>query len=194
MVFKRRQERSFLQAARESVWPAAGYRRTAAYLWHRLSRMQASPHAIALGFACGAFASFTPLIGLHFVLAGLAAWVLRGQILAALLGTAVGNPLTFPFIWAWAYQLGNMILGRAVVHGATDTETMSGMLANGFGMAMDVFVPMLVGGVPAGIIVGIACYFPTKLGIDRYQHARRVRLEGTGGRDAVPGGDGEAAG
>lgn len=196
MVFKRRKQRTVLQSVREFFWPRAGYRRAATYLWHRLSRMQASPHAIAIGFACGAFVSFTPLIGLHFVLAGLAAWLLRGHILSALLGTAVGNPITFPFIWAWIYESGSFILGREATQKVVETENFTEIISSGMDKIVEVFLPMLVGGIPTGIAAGIVLYFPVKIGVDRYQHARRTRIS----RVSVPvrpplsGGDSEVAG
>ena len=53
----------------------------------------ASPYAIASGFACGSMVSFTPLLGLHFILAIVFAYIIRGNFVAALLGTIVGNPV-----------------------------------------------------------------------------------------------------
>lgn len=176
MVFKRRNKLTRTQRLREYFWPKSGYRRTGVYLWHRLSRLQASPHAIAVGFACGTFISFTPFIGLHLLLAGLIAWAFRGHILSALIGTAVGNPLTFPFIWAWIYEAGNILLGRG--HGAApiDTSEVSETLLAGFQQAWEIFWPMLVGGVPTGVTVALLCYFPLKFGVERYQELRRARF------------------
>lgn len=176
MVFKRRQELTRLQRFREYFWPKSGYRRTSVYLWHRLSRMQASPHAIAIGFACGAFVSFTPLVGFHLLLAGLGAWAVRGHILSALFGTAIGNPLTFPFIWAWIYEAGNILLGQGDAAAPIDTAEVSETLMAGFQQAWDIFWPMLVGGVPTGVIVALICYFPVKFGVERYQQMRRARF------------------
>ena len=185
MVFKRRKQRTVLQSVREFFWPQAGYRRAATYLWHRLSRIQASPHAIAIGFACGAFISFTPLIGFHLFLAGLIAWALRGHILSALLGTAVGNPITFPFIWAWIYESGSFILGREPAHKVVETESFTEIVTSGMGKIVDVLLPMFVGGIPTGIVVGIVLYFPVKMGVERYQHARSARIAGDRDRSAT---------
>jgi uncharacterized protein (DUF2062 family) len=35
------------------------------------------------------------------------AYVLAGNMVAAALGTAFGNPMSFPFIWALTLKLGN---------------------------------------------------------------------------------------
>ena len=65
----------------------------------RLKRLQGTPYSIATGFACGVAISFTPFIGFHMILAALTAWLIRGNIIASAIGTIVGNPWTFPFIW-----------------------------------------------------------------------------------------------
>ncbi len=69
---------------------------------HRLARLWASPHALAMGCAVGAF---TPFIGLHFVLAAIVAYVLRASVIASALGAALGNPVTLPFIWVASYNV-----------------------------------------------------------------------------------------
>jgi len=77
----------------------------------RLSRLRASPHEIALGCAAGAFISITPLLGFQTLLAIALAGLLRASIPAAVLGTFVGNPLSWPFIWASTYAMGLQIVG-----------------------------------------------------------------------------------
>ena len=54
--------------------------------------------------------SFLPAIGLHFLLSFALAWMLRGNLIAAALGTAIGNPLTFPIIYSTAYRLGRRMM------------------------------------------------------------------------------------
>ena len=71
--------------------------RSGQYVTKRILRLTATPHAVAAGVAAGAFTSFTPFMGLHFLLAAVLAWMVRGNLLAPALGTFVGNPLTFPF-------------------------------------------------------------------------------------------------
>ena len=73
--------------------------RIISYYKLRLARLPDSNYAISSGFACGGMVSFTPLLGFHFVLAVIFAYLIRGNIIAALIGTVVGNPITFPFIW-----------------------------------------------------------------------------------------------
>ena len=69
------------------------------------------PHRIARGLAAGVFLSFTPLHGFHFIVAALVSLAIRGNVLAAFVGTFAGNPLTTPFIALAAVGLGRRLLG-----------------------------------------------------------------------------------
>ena len=73
-------------------------------------RLSDTPHAVALGFAIGVFTAVTPFLGTHMVMAALLAWVIGGSVVAALLGTFVGNPLTYPLFWYSTYEVGNLML------------------------------------------------------------------------------------
>ena len=111
MLFKPRKHRSILYRARNILWPRAGWGRTLSYLRHRVARLPGTPESIAIGLACGIAVSFTPLMGFHVLVAALLALVMGGNFLASALGTAFGNPWTFPLIWLWIYKLGTCILG-----------------------------------------------------------------------------------
>ncbi len=180
-----------------------GFRRAARYVGYRVLRLPGSTYAIAGGFAWGAAASFTPFIGLHFVLAGLAAWLARCSILASAIGTAVGNPWTFPFIWTLIYNVGIFIL-RIDVTEAPANETLanlfgqiwhligdwillvaglrSGVEASGGVEALaeaarKVLWPMFVGSLPTAFIVWIVFYLPLRRLVESYQKGRLRRLQ-----------------
>ena len=78
----------------------------------KIKRLKGTPNSIAIGIACGVAVSFTPFVGAHFVLAMSSAWLLRGNIVAGALGTAFGNPWTFPFIWISVLYTGRKMLGE----------------------------------------------------------------------------------
>src|SRR5690606_6449604 len=120
MLFRRRTNVTLRERVRIMLWPRRSFRRSARYFAKRALRLQATPHAIAACVAAGVLCSFTPFIGLHFLLAFVVAWSLRGNLVAAAFGTAFGNPITFPFGW-WAPRQ----LGRAILHheGAADGGT-----------------------------------------------------------------------
>lgn len=105
-MFQRQSVRGFSKRLRAFVWPKKGFIRAWKYLALRLSRLKKTPHAIAAGFASGAAASFTPLLGLHIVLACVLAFITRGSMIAAILGTLIGNPLTFPIFFSATYWVG----------------------------------------------------------------------------------------
>ena len=186
MLFRRRQGLSILQRMLIFLWPRRGMQRGWRYIWHRVARISASPHAIALGFAVGAFVSFTPFIGLHFIIAALSALVVGGSIVASALGTAVGNPLTFPFIWLATYNLGALLLGYRqrtrlfidLPDGMflllfTDPGEFWRVLGAGVGPYL---LPMMVGSVPLGLACGLAVYFIVRSAVAGYQRRRQARL------------------
>jgi hypothetical protein len=75
------------QALVDVLWPKGGWTRAATYVKHRLNRLPDSPHRIARGIMAGVFTVFTPFYGLHFFMAAGFALLLRGNVVAALLGT-----------------------------------------------------------------------------------------------------------
>jgi hypothetical protein len=186
MLFRRRKGQTLLQRMLILLWPQRGLKRGWRYLWHRMTRISATPHTIALGAAAGAFISFTPLLGLHFVLAGLIAFVLGGSIVASAIGTAVGNPLTFPFIWLASYNLGALLLGHRQRTRLTidlpDNMLMflfsePRMVWRAFWFAIDPYIiPMMVGGVPLGLACGVAVYILVRSAVAGYQRRRQNRI------------------
>ena len=75
-------------------------------LKHKLFRIKDFPESVAIGLAWGAAVSFTPLLGLHLVICYSGTWLMRGNLIAATVGTVVGNPWTFPFFFYLDYKLG----------------------------------------------------------------------------------------
>lgn len=61
---------------------------------------------VAGGLAVGVLISFTPLIGLHMVMAALAAYLLRLNLPAALVGAWFMNPVTAPVLLVAVYKVG----------------------------------------------------------------------------------------
>ena len=185
-MFAPRKKPSLLARVRNFFFPRGGLRRAYIYIWHRAKRISASPHKIALGFACGAFASFTPFVGFHFITAGIIAWLCRGSILASALGTSVGNPLTFPFIWWATYNLGGLILGyehRGEIHIELPRGLFWQLFTDPAGFWHEfwhvmgpILTPMLVGSIPLGALCGAVVYFLARPAVERYQERRRQAL------------------
>ena len=110
MPFGRRNKTHIFLFIKNSLKLLFSFKRTKKYILVNLKRMKGSSHEIALGLACGIAISFTPFLGLHALLAITLAWVLRGSMAAALIGTLFGNPWTFPFIWYLSYEIGKLFV------------------------------------------------------------------------------------
>lgn len=187
MLFRRKKPVTWGEAIRVSLWPRRSWPRSAKYVSKRILRLTASPHAISAGVAAGVFASFTPLLGLHFLLAFVVAYIIAGNFLAAASGTFFGNPITFPFIWASTYNLGNFILsGETPEESGEEAPGLEGVsfFENGisgiwdaiFGIWNPVIKPMLIGGIPLGIFFGIIAYIITRWAAGIFHAARKKRI------------------
>ena len=133
----------------------------------KLARLSASPHAIAAGFACGSMVSFTPLLGLHFLLAIVFAYIIRGNYVAALLGTIVGNPITFPFIWGLIYKVGVFVTSNKQKE--LNHEINIDMIIT---QTYEIFLPMLLGGAILAIPVWLLTYLLTHSFVSSYKKSK----------------------
>ena len=111
----------------------------------------------------------------HFAIGFAVAWVLRGNLIASAFGTFVGNPLTFPFIWIATYDVGYWVLqgAEAPSEPGVAIDMVSGAA---YSSLLPVLVPMLVGGIPLGLVVSGVVYYLTRSTVETYQSARRERL------------------
>ncbi len=98
--------------------------------------------------------SFTPLLGFHFLLAVILAYFIRGNFIAALIGTVVGNPITFPFIWGLIYKVGTFVTNIKL-----DKKTHEINLDMIVNQTYEIFFPMLVGGIIIAPLVWVTTYY-----------------------------------
>ncbi len=195
MVFKRK-PRSWGRTALEFVYPRGGWTRAALYVVHRIRRLPDPAHRISRGVAAGVFVCFTPFFGLHFVLATAIAWAIGGNILAALLATFFGNPLTFPIIAEVSLEIGTRILGLPDnIHLPQIVEAFSRAMGEVWANVLAVFTsehtewhglgrfwdrvmwPYFIGGIGPGLFVSVIAYFVTTPVITAYQRQRVKRLK-----------------
>jgi len=157
------------------LWPRVSWRRSARYVRKRILRLSGTPYAIAMGSAVGTFVSFTPFIGFHLVLACATAWLLRSNVVAGALGTFVGNPITFPAIWAGTYEVGRLLLGES----STAPESLYHQLTHrSLTDMLPLIEPMVLGSIPLGLAVGCIVYFIVYKAVLGYRAARRQQLAG----------------
>lgn len=156
------------------------------YFWRQVLRLRATPHEVALGFAIGVFVACTPFIGIQTVLACALAFVFRVSMPAALLGTFVGNPLSWPAIWSASYVSGALLLGQDPSYAANHLGETANVLGatlmtpsmQTFDAAVDnllpIAEPMVVGGLLVGLIAAIFSYYPTRRAVRVFQRHRSV--------------------
>ncbi|MGR3343772.1 MAG: DUF2062 domain-containing protein [Paracoccaceae bacterium] len=191
-MFKRRNKRTYA----EVVYPRGGWRRALSYVIHRLRRLPDPPYKIARGIAAGVFVCFTPFFGVHFFLAMALAFVMQGNIVAAVIATFFGNPITFPIIATLSVELGSWMLG---LPGGMQLPGIVAEFSNAsvelwynftaiFTSAVThwdrldqffrlVFLPYLVGGIVPGVFVAVAAYSASRPLIAVYQKNRIKRMK-----------------
>ena len=177
MILGRREPADRWEKLRVTLWPRRSFWRSFRYYGKRALRLSATPHAIALGVSLGVFASFLPYMGLHFILAAVMAWALGGNVVASAIGTALGNPLTFPFIWAGTLGLGRLILYGGQPAAAAPLDLMGALSRLSFDQVWHpLLLPMTVGGVVLGLAVAPIFYFGTRYAATAFTERRRRRL------------------
>src|SRR5262245_40083291 len=158
MLFRRRNKLNLTDRLKETLWPRGGWSRALRYFGKRVLRLNGSPHTIAIGFAAGLFVAWSPLFGLHYALALACAFVVRGNMLASILGTTIGNPLTLPAMWALDYKVGELLLGakhrRLPLHFEEES-----LAHKSFEALWPIFKPMFIGSIPLGLVSGAIAYF-----------------------------------
>ncbi len=196
MVFKRRERRSVWRAGVEFLYPRGGWTRAFHYVKHRVRRLPDSPERIARGIWAGVFTTFTPFYGLHFIVAAIISRVMQGNILASLMATFFGNPLTYVPIGIVSLQTGHWLLGtefeeyhqRSFAGKFVDAghdlwhnlkSVFTGETPDWSHLAVfydEVFFPYLVGGVLPGVVAATICYYLSVPLIRAYQHRRKGAL------------------
>ena len=141
-------------------------KRASLFYFLKLVRVKDSQDKLAIGFACGSMVSFTPLIGFHFFLAVIFAYILRGNIVASLIGTFVGNPFTFPFIWIFIYKVGNIFFKN------DQNVSLELTFQSLFDQGYDILMPMLIGSLIVSIPIWLISYFTLKFLMSSFKKRR----------------------
>ncbi len=196
MVFRRRDRRSILRAIGHFLYPKGGWTRAFLYVKHRIRRLPDSPERIGRGIWAGVFASCTPFYTMHFLVAFLVARAMQGNILAALMATFFGNPLTYVPIGMFAMKTGHFLLGTDFEEG--DHRSFLGKFADaghdlksnfmtlfsdrepdwhGLSVFYDqIFLPYMIGGLIWGAVFGTVCYYLAVPLIRVYKNRRKRKI------------------
>ncbi|PTX57303.1 hypothetical protein C8N43_1970 [Litoreibacter ponti] len=194
-MFKRRTPKSWALWFLHLVWPQGGWARAAHYVKHRVRRLPDDPGRIARGIFAGVFTTFTPFYGFHFFIAAGLAKVMRGNILAALMSTFFGNPLTYLPIGVISLKTGHFLLGTEFEEDMHIGHRFAGAwrdLKHNFWAMFneneadwhrlsdfydEVFFPYMIGGLIPGVLFGLAAYVLSRPLIAAYQNRRRGRIK-----------------
>lgn len=177
MILNSRHKKGWINGLKRLLWPSKSYFRSLQYFGKRVLRIRATPHALAAGFAAGVFASFSPALGLHVVIALLLAWGLGGNLIAAALGTTAANPLTIPFMFAGDYKVGTTFFG-----GAGDAQLSLHVISEKImhldigSMWQPVLKPLLAGSVLLGATFAVVTYVVVHYAASVFEARRLERV------------------
>ena len=193
MVFRRRDRRPIWRIIFEVFWPRGGWARAARYVQYRVRRLPDTPEKIGRGIWAGVFVTFSPFFGLHFFISVFLAWLMRGNMVAALLATFFGNPLTYIPIAATSLWFGHLLLGEAprqvdlnaeISAASADIWHNLGAMFSAAPMRWEglqdfyqtTFFPFMIGGIIPGLVAATTCYYLAVRVIHAYQNRRRKVL------------------
>ena len=138
-------------------------------LKYKIVRIKDFPESVAIGLAWGAAVSFTPLLGLHLIICYTGTYLMKGNLIAATVGTIVGNPWTFPFFFYISYKFGIFFYFEPL----DNYEFNINFLLNNFD---DLFFPTLLGCLPIAILVWIITFRISKKILEkRYYGKNKTR-------------------
>ena len=173
-MFARLRQPSRSERLRNFIWPTIGWRRWLLYIRYRIVRIKGGPHSIAGGLAFGIAFSFTPFVGIHILLAVVFSRIFGFNMLAAVIGTIFGNPITLPLMWWWVFHIGKTVLGTPDEHSAAGVEMLSeegtlDMVLYLFENFTTILFPMTIGSFLVFIPVWFVSYLILKKLLMRWQ-------------------------
>ena len=136
---------------------------------YKITKIKDFPESVAVGMAWGVAVSFTPLLGFHLIICYLGTWVMKGNLIAATVGTIIGNPWTFPFIFYLDYKVGTTIFLERIDF----YEFKISFFVEHF---EDLFYPTLLGSFPIAVIMWFVTFYTCKnFLINRINEKNKIR-------------------
>ncbi|HXD32022.1 MAG TPA: DUF2062 domain-containing protein [Pyrinomonadaceae bacterium] len=148
--------------------------------FRRLLAIDDPPERTALAFSIGVFIAFSPLLGLHTILATLIAFLFRFNKVAIYVGTYVNNPfLTLVPIILASYAVGAFLLGRPLRIPPEGIDLLKNPHLLTGAYYRQVFVhswyivwPFAIGGTVLSVICSVVSYPLTLGALRRYRENR----------------------
>ncbi len=148
----------------------------------KILRLDDPPERIARGAAIGVFMGIFPTFGAGIVLAVAAAFVLRANKAASVIGSFIMNPLTSPFFWTLSAIIGAAMFNEdaSMITAAIFNKNGEGVLWN-FGQVSVIFV---AGNLVISITFTALSYFIVKKAIIGHRRRKEERRRARQGMDA----------
>ena len=136
----------------------------------KIYRIRDFPESVAIGLAWGVAVSFTPLLGFHLIICYIGTISMRGNLIAATVGSVIGNPWTFPFFFFAAYKLGL----NSIYSPLDNYEFKIDFLIENFNR---LFFPTLIGSLPIAIAGWFITYKVSKIYLEKrfYEKKNKIR-------------------
>ena len=135
----------------------------------KLYRIRDFPEAVAIGLAWGTSVSMTPMLGFHLITCYLGTWIMRGNLVAATVGTVVGNPWTFPFFFYLDYKVGTLIYFKPLDEYNFNIDFL-------FVNFEKLFFPTLLGSIPIAIITWFITYIASKKFLNKRLYDKKNKI------------------
>ena len=119
---------------------------------YKITKIKDFPESVAVGMAWGVAVSFTPLLGFHLIICYLGTWLMKGNLIAATVGTIIGNPWTFPFIFYLDYKIGTTIFLSRIDY----YEFKISFFVENF---ESLFYPTLLGSIPLALVMWFLTFY-----------------------------------
>ena len=153
----------------------------------RLLAIRDTPEAIAGGVAIGIFFGLTPLFGLKTLLAILSAWLLRSNILAAVIATTLYDVVLpfMPVVFVWEYKIGYLLLNDEWPQKLSRVQLKAAEWRH-WTTFLTVGKPVLLGSVVVGAPGALVTFFITRGIVARHQRRKHARQPPPAGVQSPP--------
>ncbi|OEU69276.1 MAG: hypothetical protein BA863_03665 [Desulfovibrio sp. S3730MH75] len=140
----------------------------------KVIRLNATPHQVAMGVASGVFGGCFPVIPglpLQTVIAVIAAFVMRGSKVAAIVATWVSNPLNWLVFYYVQFKIGVFLLPIDVKFDPATWQVTDFMEIGWQGITI-----LMFGGLVLAIPMSIISYFIALFFIRRHRRRKALRM------------------
>ncbi len=161
------------------IWMA--WRKLRRLIIYRVLHVDDTPHRIALSLAIAIFVTWTPTIGFQMILAFALAALLRANKFVGVPFVWISNPFTFVPIFLPNYLLGSLLLGgqysssrflKAISQASQFQGGWWDRVQAWWQAIWPIFLPLTLGSLIIGGILGLITYFVSFYGIRAYRKRR----------------------